>query len=130
MPNKINKPFLPPLQREVGATCCTRRDYKKWRGHRVQAIFGVFCLLFGGSTIVQLPLTKYKIYLTFSKPYIFYLISLSSNGGYILLKSELMCLKYDVSILSIVSLVVRNLQFLSGTPGIFILASEPKPHIS
>lgn len=54
----------------------------------------------------------------------------SSNAGYILLKREFICLKYDESILSIVSLVVLNLQFFSGTPGIFILASEPKPHIS
>ena len=29
--------------------------------------FGAFRLLLGGSTIVQLPLTKYEIYLTFSK---------------------------------------------------------------
>ncbi len=40
---------------------------EKELGHRVQAIFGAFCLLLGGSTIVQLPLAKYKIYLTFSK---------------------------------------------------------------
>lgn len=59
-----------------------------------------------------------------------YLLSFSSNAGYILLKRELICLKYDESILSIVSFVVLNLQFFSGTPGIFILASEPKPHIS
>jgi len=31
--------------------------------------FGAFCLLLGGGTIVQLPLAKYKIYLTFSKSY-------------------------------------------------------------
>ena len=40
---------------------------KKWLGHRVQAIFGAFRLLLGGSTVVQLPLAKYEIYLTFSK---------------------------------------------------------------
>ena len=40
---------------------------EKWLGHRVQAIFGAFRLLLGGSTIVQLPLAKYEIYLTFSK---------------------------------------------------------------
>ena len=40
---------------------------KKRLGHRVQAVFGAFCLLLGGSTIVQLPLAKYEIYLTFSK---------------------------------------------------------------
>ena len=40
---------------------------KKRLGHRVQAVFGAFCLLLGGSTLVQLPLAKYKIYLTFSK---------------------------------------------------------------
>ena len=32
----------------VGATCCTRRDCEKELGHRVQALFGAFCLLFGG----------------------------------------------------------------------------------
>ena len=26
---EIKLTFLPPLQREVGATCCTRKDYKK-----------------------------------------------------------------------------------------------------
>jgi len=40
---------------------------EKWLEHCVQAIFGAFCLLLGGSTIAQLPLAKYKIYLTFSK---------------------------------------------------------------
>ena len=79
---------------------------------------------------ILIPAYDYCIPAGFCLHAIFYLFSLSSNAGYILLKSELMCLKYDVSILSIVSLVVRNLQFLSGTPGIFILASEPKPHIS
>ena len=43
---------------------------EKWLGHRVQAIFGAFRLLLGGSTVVQLPLAKYEIYLTFSKSYI------------------------------------------------------------
>ena len=56
-----------PTGETVGATCCTRRDCEKRLGHRVQAFFGAFCLLLGGSTIVQLPLAKYKIYLTFSK---------------------------------------------------------------
>ena len=40
---------------------------EKWLEHCVQATFGAFCLLLGGSTLVQLPLAKYKIYLTFSK---------------------------------------------------------------
>jgi hypothetical protein len=37
------------------------------QGHRVLAIFGAFRLLLGGSTHVQHPLTKYEIYLAFSK---------------------------------------------------------------
>ena len=86
--SKLNKPFcLPckgcgspvetsaqsaeaptePTGETVGATCCTRRDCEKQLGHRVQAVFGAFCLLLGGSTVVQLPLAKYEIYLTFSK---------------------------------------------------------------
>ena len=40
---------------------------KKWLGHQIQAIFGAFRLLLGGGTVVQLPLAKYEIYLTFSK---------------------------------------------------------------
>jgi len=43
-------------------------DLKKWLEHRVQATFGAFRLLLGGSTGVQLPLAKYEIYLAFSKP--------------------------------------------------------------
>ena len=86
--SKLNKPFcLPckgcgspvetsaqsaeaptePTGKTVSATCCTRRNCERRQGNRVLAVFGAFCLLFGGSTIVQLPLTKYKIYLTFSK---------------------------------------------------------------
>ena len=96
--SKLNKPFcLPckgcgspvetsaqsaeaptePTGETVGATCCTQRDYKKQLGHRVQAVFGAFCLLLGGSTIVQLPLAKYKIYLTFSKSTSVYALGLS-----------------------------------------------------
>ena len=41
--------------------------FERRQGHRVLAVFGAFCLLLGGSTIVQLPLAKYEIYLTFSK---------------------------------------------------------------
>jgi len=40
---------------------------KKRLGHRVQAVFGACRILLGGSTVVQLPLAKYEIYLTFSK---------------------------------------------------------------
>ena len=40
---------------------------EKWLEHYVQATFGAFRLLLGGGTIVQLPLAKYKIYLTFFK---------------------------------------------------------------
>ena len=40
---------------------------EKKLGLNVQAFFGAFRLLLGGSTIVQLPLAKYEIYLTFSK---------------------------------------------------------------
>ena len=40
---------------------------EKWLEHYVQATFGTFRLLFGGSTHVQLTLAKYEIYLTFSK---------------------------------------------------------------
>ncbi len=39
----------------------------KWLERNVQATFGVFRLLFGGSIHVQHPLAKYEIYLTFSK---------------------------------------------------------------
>ena len=86
--SKLNKPFcLPckgcgspvetsaqsaeaptePTGETVSATCRTQRDCERRQGNRVLAVFGAFCLLLGGSTIVQLPLTKYKIYLTFSK---------------------------------------------------------------
>jgi len=40
---------------------------EKWLERNVQAAFGAFRLLLGGSTHVQLPLAKYEIYLTFSK---------------------------------------------------------------
>ena len=40
---------------------------EKWLERNVQATFGAFRLLLGGSTHVQHPLAKYKIYLTFSK---------------------------------------------------------------
>ena len=39
---------------------------EKWLEHYVQATFGTFRLLLGGSTNVQHPLAKYEIYLTFS----------------------------------------------------------------
>ena len=40
---------------------------EKWLERSVQATFGTFRLLLGGSTNVQHPLAKYEIYLTFSK---------------------------------------------------------------
>ena len=40
---------------------------EKWIERNVQSTFGAFRLLLGGSTNVQHPLTKYEIYLTFSK---------------------------------------------------------------
>ena len=40
---------------------------EKWLENYVQATFGTFRLLLGGSTNVQLPLAKNEIYLTFSK---------------------------------------------------------------
>ncbi|MFR4288811.1 MAG: hypothetical protein ACLT1Y_05890, partial [Eubacterium sp.] len=42
---------------------------EKWLERNVQATFGAFRLLLGGSTNVQHPLAKYEIYLTFSKSY-------------------------------------------------------------
>ena len=39
--------FLPPLQREVGATCCTRRDCEKTAWTSSPSYFGAFCLLLG-----------------------------------------------------------------------------------
>ncbi len=42
---------------------------EKWLERNVQATFGAFRLLLGGSTHVQHPLAKYEIYLTFSKSY-------------------------------------------------------------
>ena len=42
---------------------------EKWLERSVQATFGTFRLLLGGSTNVQHPLAKYEIYLTFSKSF-------------------------------------------------------------
>ena len=65
-----NMEFLSTYRR-AGACSCRKHSnklqFEKRLEHRVQAVFGTFCLLLGGSTIVQLPLAKYKIYLTFSK---------------------------------------------------------------
>ena len=64
-----NTEFLSTYRR-AGACFCrkyfNKLQFEKWLELDVQAIFGTFCLLLGGSTIVQLPLAKYKIYLTFS----------------------------------------------------------------
>ena len=77
--SKLNKPFcLPckgcgspvetsaqsaeaptePTGETVGATCCTRRDCEKRLGHRVQAFFGAFCLLLGGSELCKAQETR------------------------------------------------------------------------
>ena len=42
---------------------------KKRLERNVQAAFGAFRLLLGSSTLVQHPLAKYEIYLTFSKSF-------------------------------------------------------------
>ena len=64
-----NTEFLSTYRR-AGACFCrkylNKLQFEKWLELDVQAIFGTFCLLLGGSTIVQLPLAKCKIYLTFS----------------------------------------------------------------
>ena len=52
---------------EVGATCCTRKDWKNGKDIKSLPFFGAFRLLLGGSTHVQHPLAKYEIYLAFSK---------------------------------------------------------------
>ena len=64
---KINQSFCLPCKGRWVQLVALGGIVKKRLGHRVQAVFGAFCLLLGGSTIVQLPLAKYKIYLTFSK---------------------------------------------------------------
>ena len=65
--SKLNKPFCLPCKGRWVQLVALGGIVKKQLGHRVQAAFGAFCLLLGGSTIVQLPLAKYEIYLTFSK---------------------------------------------------------------
>ena len=65
-----NTEFLSTYRRAGICSCrkyFNKLQFEEWLEHRVQAIFGTVCLLFGGSTIVQLPLAKYRIYLTFSK---------------------------------------------------------------
>ena len=65
-----NTEFLSTYRR-AGACFCrkyfNKLQFEKWLELDVQAIFGTFCLLLGGSTNVQHPLAKYEIYLTFSK---------------------------------------------------------------
>ena len=65
-----NTEFLSTYRRARACSC--RNEIKntfieKWLELYVQATFGTFRLLLGGSTHVQLPLAKYEIYLTFSK---------------------------------------------------------------
>ena len=53
-----NMEFLSTYRRARACSCRNKIKnafIEKWLEHRVQAIFGTFCLLFGGSTIVQLP---------------------------------------------------------------------------
>ena len=65
-----NTEFLSTYRR--ARVCSCRNKIKstfieKWLEHYVQATFGTFSLLLGGSTNVQHPLAKYEIYLAFSK---------------------------------------------------------------
>ena len=64
-----NMEFLSTYRRARACSCRNKIKnafIEKWLEHSVQATFGTFRLLLGGSTIVQFPLAKYKIYLTFS----------------------------------------------------------------
>ena len=65
-----NTEFLSTYRRARACSCRNKIKntfIEKWLEHYVQATFGTFRLLLGGSTNVQLPLAKYEIYLTFSK---------------------------------------------------------------
>ena len=65
-----NTEFLSTYRRARACSCRNKIKntfIEKWLEHYVQATFGTFRLLLGGSTHVQLPLAKYEIYLTFSK---------------------------------------------------------------
>ena len=67
-----NTEFLSTYRRARACSCRNKIKnifIEKWLEHYVQATFGTFRLLLGGSTHVQHPLAKYEIYLTFSKSY-------------------------------------------------------------
>ena len=73
------KKFIASLTKRGGCNLLHSEGLEQQQGHRVPAVVGAFRLLFGGSTHVQLPLTKYEIYLTFSKSdkiHLFYLLLL------------------------------------------------------
>ena len=65
--SKLNKPFCLPCKGRWVQLVALGGIMKKSSDIESKLFFGAFCLLLGGSTIVQLPLAKYKIYLTFSK---------------------------------------------------------------
>ena len=62
-----NTEFLSTYRRARACSCQKNTFIEKWLERSVQATFGTFRLLLGGSTNVQHPLAKYEIYLTFSK---------------------------------------------------------------
>ena len=67
-----NTEFLSTYRRARACSCRNKIKntfIEKWLERSVQATFGTFRLLLGGSTHVQHPLAKYEIYLTFSKSY-------------------------------------------------------------
>ena len=65
-----NTEFLSTYRRARACSCRNKIKntfIEKWLERSVQATFGTFRLLLGGSTNVQHPLAKNEIYLTFSK---------------------------------------------------------------
>ena len=65
-----NTEFLSTYRRARSCSCQNKIKntfIEKWLEHYVQATFGTFRLLLGGSTNVQLPLAKNEIYLAFSR---------------------------------------------------------------
>ena len=58
-----NTEFLSTYRRAGACSCLNifqKETILKFQGHRVLEIFGVFCLLLGGSTYVQHPSQKTK----------------------------------------------------------------------
>ena len=79
-----NTEFLSTYRRARACSCRNKIKntfIEKRLECNVQASFGTFRLLLGGSTHVQLPLAKYEIYLTFSKSPSVFLSSLKIVGG-------------------------------------------------